>query len=171
MRAELSGLAASTFLLLSLWKNGSIMEGLVILYNDCAKAHKLINKLGRKFNRFLVDDYDLIIEIHQNIEDLSSHVTALPTSLVDLRNDHILTSKWHTMVQESAQWQTICKRNSWVEDQFDMVGWSALKTCLGWMPRTQQLLYSKLLHGLLNTNIQNCKYYKTPDLWPHCGSA
>jgi hypothetical protein len=121
------------------------MEGLVILYNDCAKAHKLINKLGRKFNRFLVDDYDLIIEIHQNIEDLSSHVSfhlvwvkshytgkdrgmqhnsndavhdlavaglslygqstcdiALPSSLVDLRNDHILTSKWHAMVQESA---------------------------------------------------------------------
>jgi len=216
LRAELSGLIASTYLLLSLCRSGSIKEGSVILYNDCAKAHKLINKPGRKFMRFLVDEYDLITEVHQNIHDLSSYVSfqlvwvkshytgkdrgiqhdlndsahdlavaglslhgqstsdiAPPSSLVELCSDHILSSKWQKMVQEAAHSeplrQTICKRLSWTEDQFDMVNWRALKTCLSRMPRTQHLLYSKLLHGLLNTNAQNCKYYKTSDLCPHCG--
>jgi hypothetical protein len=52
-----------------------------------------------------------------------------------------------------------------------MVDWTALQTCLMHMSRLHQLTYYKFLHGLLNTNEQNHRYYQQSDLYPHYQSA
>lgn len=39
-----------------------ILSGSALIYNDCSKALKHINSPGRKFKRFLDDDYDLFNE-------------------------------------------------------------------------------------------------------------
>jgi hypothetical protein len=39
------------------------------------------------------------------------------------------------------------------------------------MPLVNCLSYCKLLHGLLNTNVENKKYYGSPDVCPHCSDT
>lgn len=70
IRAELSGLVASVFLLNSICKTFHIAAGSVVLYNDSTKVQKQLNHPGRKFKRFLVDDYDLVAETCINMQDL-----------------------------------------------------------------------------------------------------
>jgi hypothetical protein len=102
-----------------------------------------------------------------------SNDVSFPSSLVDLRSDESLTSKWQDIVQEAAHSTpirlTMCKRSSWSEDQSNMVDWWALKHCLLGMPRVHRLSYGKLLNGLLNMNMQNRRYYNGSDLCPHYG--
>jgi len=74
IRSELTGLAASTFLLLSICKSGKLQNGSVTLYNDSTKAQKLFNHPGRKFKRFLVQDYDLITEIPNNVVIIRTYI-------------------------------------------------------------------------------------------------
>jgi hypothetical protein len=52
-----------------------IEDGSITLYNDCKNAQKLINFPGRKFRRFLIDDYDLIAEIHHCTKELQTKVS------------------------------------------------------------------------------------------------
>jgi hypothetical protein len=216
IRAELSGLAASVYLLYIVCQVSNMQGGTVILYNDCQKAHKLINSPGRKFKRYLVDDYDLLAEICHNIQELSKMVSfqlvwikshykghdrdiqhdlneeahklatsALslsgiydhppPPSLVDLWCGYSTTSKWESTIKELAYsdslHNTILSNSQWTEEQFNMVDWPTLRQCLNGMSRIQQLSHCKLLHGLLNTNEQNHRYYKQSALCPHCKSA
>jgi hypothetical protein len=95
-----------------------------------------------------------------------------PSSLVILRQGHVIMSHWQAILQEHAHAeplrQTICKNNHWTEDQFDMVDWAALNSCLKHYSRSRLLSRCKLLHGLLNTNKQNKKFYKSPTQCPHC---
>jgi len=85
----------------------------------------------------------------------------------------VITSKWQDIVQEAAQSTprclTICIRSSWSKDQFNMMDWQALKHCLLGMPQVHCLSNGRLLNGLLNTNMQNCRYYNSSDLCTHCG--
>jgi hypothetical protein len=60
IRADLRGLTASTYLLFTLVLQFGVQRGSLIVYNDCSKALKYINHPGKKFRRFLIDDYDLI---------------------------------------------------------------------------------------------------------------
>jgi hypothetical protein len=60
--------------------------------------------------------------------------TPPPTSLVTLRVDHPLTSKGQAILKERANAvslrKMICKNTNWSKDQFDMVDWAALQSCL-----------------------------------------
>ncbi len=95
-----------------------------------------------------------------------------PSNFVSQNLRHYLTYKWQEHILEElhspALQATTCKNTSWSTHQFFMVHWVALKHCLVSMPRTTQISYRKLIHGLLNTNAQNKKYYKVSDLCPHC---
>jgi hypothetical protein len=167
------------------------MNGSVILYNDCSKAHKALQSSSRKFKRYLQDDYDIIHETRTIMDKLKTYstlslvwvkghysgkkevqhlmneqahdlaVAALraphktlsevppPSSLVILRQGHVITSQWQTILQEHAHAeplrQTICKNNHWTEDQFDMVDWAALHSCLKHYSRGRLLSRCKLL--------------------------
>jgi hypothetical protein len=214
-RAELSGIAASVFLLHTICLQHQIANGSVILYNNSTKVQKLINHPGRKFKHFLEDDCDLLAEIRTNMQQLRHSVNlsliwvkghykrnnreiqhdlndathslavaalpsssqdfccvAPPTSLIDLKHHHSLTSNWQAILRETAHLAPLhhanCKQTSWMTEQFDMVDWDAMKLCLKCMPQVCQLSYCKLLHSLLNTNAQNNRYYQTTNLCPHC---
>jgi len=95
-----------------------------------------------------------------------------PSTLITLKGECAFTSKWQSILQERAHaealWQTICRNNKWCDDQFDMVDWAALKGFLKRQNRLSHLAYIKLLHGILNTNTQNNKFYRSSDLCPHC---
>jgi glutaredoxin len=193
------------------------MTGSITLYNDCSRALKALNSSSRKFKRFLQDDYDIISETRNLIEDIKKRITfslvwvkghysgkkdtqhlmndhahdlavaALkvssqqlsecppPSELVTLHSQISLTSRWQAILQEQAHAEplrlTICKNNCWTDDQFDMVDWAALHTCLTKYPRGRLLTWCKLLHNLLNTNEQNNKYYKSSAQCPHCLEA
>lgn len=99
------------------------------------------------------------------------HCVAPPTSLIALSHHHSITSNWQTILRVKAHLahlcKTICKQTSWTDAQFEMMDWEAMKICLQWMPWCCQLPHCKLLHGLLNTNVQNNRYYQSPDLCPH----
>ncbi len=69
-RLELCSINASLSLLLSICISHNITSGSLTLFNDCKKAHKLLLKPGRKFKRFLLDDYDLLVETRTVLQDL-----------------------------------------------------------------------------------------------------
>jgi hypothetical protein len=48
------------------------------------------------------------------------------------------------------------------------VDWSAMQSCMSRFFRVQQIAYGKLLHGILNTNVQNNKFYNHSSLCPVC---
>jgi ribonuclease HI len=75
MRAELCSLMATTYLLLQIINKHGITNGSIDLYNDSSKAIKLINHPGRKFKRFLLDDYDLLCEIRTSIQSIQRQVS------------------------------------------------------------------------------------------------
>jgi hypothetical protein len=75
IRAELCGISASIYLLLYTLSRLGAKGGTITLYNDCAKALKYINQPGRKFKRFLIDDYDLLSEIRTTTQALRQLVT------------------------------------------------------------------------------------------------
>ncbi len=52
-----------------------------------------------------------------------------------------------------------------------MVDWEALQSAFKGVSRVNMLSYCKLIHGLLNTNEQNHKFYGKPNLCPHCGDC
>jgi hypothetical protein len=62
IRSELCSVNAAVKFFLYICSKYDIKAGMVTLYNDCEKAHKLLLKPGRKFRRFLVDHYDIISE-------------------------------------------------------------------------------------------------------------
>jgi hypothetical protein len=70
IRAELCSLSAATYLLLNLIERFGLHNGSLTLYNDCSKALKYVNYPGRKFKRFLTDDYDLLCEIRSSIKGI-----------------------------------------------------------------------------------------------------
>ncbi len=216
IRSELCSLAATTYLILHRLVKLGVHSGSLTLYNDCSKAIKYINHPGRKFNRFLLDDYDLLSEIHTTINriqqrvsfkllwvkghftgknrepqhDLNAEAHTLaksalsivdqssvdippPSSLAYLQLGHILTSAWHQTIRKAAHsdqlQHTICKRSGWSDDQFYMVDWEALHSCLKGFSRVKLLSYCKLMHDILSTNEQASKFYGKPSHCPHCG--
>jgi hypothetical protein len=75
IRVELSGLTATTHLLLTLILKFGVNSGSLTLYNDCSKALKYINHPGQKFKRFLTNDYDLLCDIRSTIHQLQKLVS------------------------------------------------------------------------------------------------
>jgi len=217
-RSELCSIVATLQLLHSVVSHFQLTSGSISLFNDCSKALICITQPGRKFKRFLTDDYDLINESCHIIKRLQlstsftlswvkghfsgkrrepQHdlnaiaqnlaVSALtlvpqespdispPSSLVDLRRGNILTSQWRAVIQEAVHADllrdTILRNASWSDDQFDMVDWEALRMYLKGLSRVSLFSYCKLLHGILNTNEQNNRFYGKPSSCPHCNSG
>ena len=75
IRAELTSLTAVLHFFLVLSSTHNISTGWVTLYNDSTKAIKYIYYPERKFKRFLIDDYDLLVEIRASLQALKTRVT------------------------------------------------------------------------------------------------
>jgi hypothetical protein len=204
--------------LLNLIERFSVNQGSLKLYNDCSRAVNLITNPGRKFKRYLLDDYDLICETQLSIQKLREKISfqllwvkghftgrkkeiqhdlneeahnlaksallaanqastdiSPPSSLAYLQLGHILTSKWQHSIRELAHSEllqnTICKNTGWSEDQFYMVDWNALQAGLKGVSKVKLLSYCKLIHGILNTNEQNHKFYGSTSHCPHCKAS
>jgi hypothetical protein len=74
-QAKLCSITASLRILQLLCETFVTTACSITIYNDCSKALKLINKPGRKFKRFLADDFDL----HQESRVLLSQIRNLNT--------------------------------------------------------------------------------------------
>jgi hypothetical protein len=70
IRAELCSIMVLLHIINTVRTTYSVSSGSFQLYNDCSKALKYINSPSRMFKCFLVDDYDLLNEIHVLIADL-----------------------------------------------------------------------------------------------------
>jgi hypothetical protein len=60
------------------------------------------------------------------------------------------------------------KDNSWNNEQFHSISWSAYHQAIKKIPRSHRISISKLSHQLWNTNCQNQKYYGESNLCPIC---
>jgi len=93
-----------------------------------------------------------------------------PSTTGSIHLQHALTLKWQATVQEEYHkvllQLTICKNAGWTDNIFSRVDWDALQRCLLKVPWVTRIGYCKLLHNLLNTNEQNCRYYKTSSICP-----
>ena len=82
-----------------------------------------------------------------------------PSTMVALSCGYTISSRWQPLLLElshdSNLYQTICKNARWSEDTFHKVDWPAMQSCMSQFSRVQQIAYGKLLHGILNTNVQN----------------
>jgi hypothetical protein len=63
---------------------------------------------------------------------------------------------------------TICKQEGWSEQLFHQVDWGTHEFALLRTWSCKRLAYIKLSHSLLNTNVQNRKFYQKSDLCPCC---
>ncbi len=94
---------------------------------------------------------------------------------MELRSGFPITSHWQATIQELAHSETlcstICKNTNWSLDTCNKVDWSALGNGMHRLSRLQWFTYCKLLHGILNTNVQNKKFYNQSDLCPCCHNA
>jgi len=92
--------------------------------------------------------------------------------MVALSCGYTFTSCWQPLILELFHGanppQTICKNARWSEVTFHKVDWSAMQSCMSRFSKVQQIAYGKLLHGLLNTNVQNNKFYNQSSLCPVC---
>jgi len=63
---------------------------------------------------------------------------------------------------------TICKQEGWSTHQFNQVDWSAHEFAFQRTWSSKRIIYTKLAHNLLNTNMQNYKFYGKSALCPCC---
>jgi len=66
---------------------------------------------------------------------------------------------------------TICKQENWSEEAFLSIDWSAHEYAFSRTWSCKRISYTKLTHKLLNTNVQNRKYYGKSDMCPCCFST
>jgi hypothetical protein len=66
---------------------------------------------------------------------------------------------------------TICKQEDWSEEAFLSIDWAAHEYAFSRTWSCKRISYTKLTHKLLNTNVQNRKYYGKSDLCPCCVST
>jgi hypothetical protein len=75
----------------------------------------------------------------------------------------------HDLYSSSIQ-ATICKQEGWTLTQFNQIDWPAHEFAFLRTWSTKRIAYTKLSHKLLNTNVQNKKFYGKSDLCPCCNS-
>jgi hypothetical protein len=63
---------------------------------------------------------------------------------------------------------TICKQEGWSTHQFNQVDWSAHEFAFQQTWSSKRIIYTKLAHNLLNTSMQNYKFYGKSALCPCC---
>ncbi len=64
--------------------------------------------------------------------------------------------------------QTICKQENWTEAQITSVDWPAHEVAYRRAWSCTRITYTKLSHKLLNTNVQNHRFYGKSDRCPCC---
>jgi hypothetical protein len=75
LRAELVSTAVTFHIISTISTTYKVMSGSVSIYNDYDKAIKLILHPGRKFKRFLSDDYDIQQEARTLLSTLNKSIT------------------------------------------------------------------------------------------------
>jgi hypothetical protein len=75
LRAELVSTAVTLHIISTICTTYKVMSGSVSIYNDYDKAIKLILHPGRKFKRFLSDDYDIQQEARTLLSTLNKSIT------------------------------------------------------------------------------------------------
>jgi hypothetical protein len=64
---------------------------------------------------------------------------------------------------------TVIKNKKWPVAVFSLVAWDAFSKAFRKLPRTRQIMYSKLTNRLLQTNSRNQRFYGTTGQRPGCG--
>jgi hypothetical protein len=84
----------------------------------------------------------------------------------------MITSKLATIIKQELHTEpliaTICKEAKWTRSMFNSVDWEAYSKAFHNLPRGKQITYSKLTHGIINTNAQNFRFYNLSDKCPCC---
>ena len=62
------------------------------------------------------------------------------------------------------------RKHLWTNQAFNEINWDAHESAFSNLARTKQPMMAKIIHGLLNTNHQNNKYYGKPSTCPCCQS-
>lgn len=75
IHAELCSIMVTLHLLNEICILSHTSTGSVKIYNDCAKTLKLVNHPGRKFKRFLTDNFDLIYEVRTLLSSTAAHLS------------------------------------------------------------------------------------------------
>ncbi len=64
---------------------------------------------------------------------------------------------------------TVIKNEKWPVVVFSLVAWDTFSKAFRKLPRTRQIMYSKLTNRLLQTNSRNQRFYGTTGQCPGCG--
>jgi hypothetical protein len=94
----------------------------------------------------------------------STKVIDPPSTLASvMHGNSTVTSKLphriHLQLHEEPLIKTICKEAGWDKPIYDSVDWLAFGAAFGSLPKGSQITYSKLTHGIINTNAQNKRFY------------
>lgn len=94
----------------------------------------------------------------------STKVIDPPSTLASvMHGNSTVTSKLphriHLQLHEEPLIKTICKEAGWDKPIHDSVDWLAFGAAFGSLPKGSQITYSKLTHGIINTNAQNKRFY------------
>jgi hypothetical protein len=60
------------------------------------------------------------------------------------------------------------KKHGWTHTVFDQIHWDAHELAFKWHTKNSQVMITKIIHNLVNTNQQNHKYYGKSPLCPSC---
>jgi len=91
------------------------------------------------------------------------HLTYNNKPLVTRIRSIIRNDLYSSTIQE-----TICKQEAWSAVTFTQIDWQAHEYAFKTSWTCKRFMYTKLVHNLLNTNVQNRRYYGTSDLCPCC---
>jgi len=118
---------------------------------------------------------DLITSTKEAMQDLPSSREYLPPPHSEVTfqfNGLPLTARirstLHRALYENQILATICKQEGWMELLFHQVDWGACKYAMQQTWSCKWIAYTKLSHKLLNTNVQNKKFYGKSNLCPCC---
>ena len=62
----------------------------------------------------------------------------------------------------------ILRKTKWTDRIFQLIHWDAHELAFKRLSRSRQISTAKLIHGLVNTNVQNQRYYNKSPLCPCC---
>jgi ribonuclease HI len=83
-----------------------------------------------------------------------------------------ITSKLPKLIHHGLHVQpliaTICKEAKWSKSTYDSVDWEAFGKAFTNLQKGRQVSCSKLTHGIINTNDQNQRFYKSTGTCPCC---
>jgi hypothetical protein len=117
----------------------------------------------------------LIASTRESTKDVVEHCQYIPPPHSEITLSYqgvpLLTnirSTLRNLLHKDQITSTICKQEGWSEQLFHQVDWEAHEFALLRTWSCKRIAYIKLSHALLNTNVQNRKFYRKSDLCPCC---